>query len=238
MLYPHHFNQSHSRTIEFHSIFLIVMSAFSFSSFRFDTVSRSHRFLVSEFERQQTRLMQLLHWYDHQRIARGIAMTRQCEKMQRETLRQINKRSTMGIRERTRLQHFLDDHSREIDPLDASKSLYSSSTQPLNPINDRKRQVYGCLLPQFKAPLTSSSENWSNLKSSATSSQMIDKKPLRSQRTPLKKYILSPIEQRKRMNRILYKCEQQFEQCEGHGYEHSLPRTESNKTAQILVQQT
>ena len=209
-----------------------------FSRSRFDTVSRTHRLVVAEFGRQQSRLHQLLHWYDHQRIVRGIAMTRQREKLQKETHRQINKRSKMVIRERTRLQYFLDDHPQEIDPLDGSKTFSSSSTQPHNPSNDRKRHIYGCLLPQFKAPLTSSSENWSQLKSPSTFSQINYEKTVPSGRYPLKKFILSPIEQRKRMNKILYKCEQQFEQCEGHGYEHSLPRTESDKNAQILVQQT
>lgn len=209
-----------------------------FSHSRFDSVSRSHRLLVAEYGRQQARLLQLLHWYDHQRVARGIAITRQCEKLYKETHRQINKRSTMAVRERTRLQHFLDDHPQDIDPLDTSKTYSSSPTQPHHPSNDRKRHIYGCLLPQFKAPLTSSSENWSQLKSSSRFSQINDEKTLPSERYPLKKFILSPIEQRKRMNKILYKCEQQFEQCEGHGYEHSLPRTESNKNAQIHVQQT
>lgn len=70
-----------------------------------------------------------------------------------------------------------------------------------------------------------------------TSSQTLYEKSHSFEQYPLKKFILSPIEQRKRMNRIIDKCEREFEQCDGHGYEYSLPRTEFNQNTQILAQQ-
>ena len=212
------------------------------SLLRFDTVAHSHRSLVAECERQQNRLIQLLHWYDHQQVTRGLTLHRQAEKMSQDARRQINMRSKIATRERARLQHLLDDNVNDIDSLNTSKSFSSSSSssssQPHDPSEDRKRRIYKCLLPQFKAPLSRSMENWSQPKSPLTRSHTEYKdihQPL--ERYPLKKLILSPVEQRKRMNRILDKCEREFEQCDGHGYEHSLSRTEVNRHTQILAQQ-
>ncbi len=205
--------------------------------FRFDAVSRSQRSLVAECERQQSRLIQLLHWYDHQRAARDLELRRQSEQLNRETRQQINARSKMVIRERERLKHLLDNNDKDdrakLFSLGTSKSFFRIQDS----IDHRKRKIYGCLLPQFKAPLTKSSESWFQYKSNSTLSHFDIEKRLEKQRYSIKEIIPSPIEQRNRIDKFINKCLYEFEQCEGYGYDHFLRTSEPNRNAQVLAQQ-
>jgi hypothetical protein len=202
---------------------------------RFDTVSRSQRSLVAECERQQSRLIQLLHWYDHQREARAVELRRQSEHINKETRQQINARSKTVIRERERLKHLLDDNDdrTEIFSLATSKSYFRMQDN----IDNRKRKTYGCSLPRFKAPLTKSSDSWLQFKSHSALNLFEDKKRREKQRYSINKFIQSPIEQRNRMNTIINKCLYEFEQCECDGYDHFLRTSEPNRNAQVLAQQ-
>jgi hypothetical protein len=204
-----------------------------FEFYRCDSVSRSQRALVAEFERQRSRLEQLFRWYDHQQIARRSELRRQFDQVDKETRRQINTRSKIVIRERARLTHLLDDDNKS----ETSKPLFQ-----LKDSDDKKRKVYGCLLPQLKAPLTSllakSCEDWTQFKSDSISTESDLKKHIEQQRYSINKYLESPIEQRNRMNVIIDKCLDELEQCEGNGYDHFLQTSEPNRNAQILAQQT
>jgi hypothetical protein len=200
---------------------------------RFDTVSLSQRSLFAECERRRNRLIQLLRWYDHQRTARSSELRRQSERVTKEARQQINSRSQVVMKERARLKHLLDDDRTPIHSTNNFNSLFHEN----NLIDVRKRRIYGCLLPQFKAPLTRSSDNWFQFKSKTTLSESNYKKRLDKQRWSIKKHIESPIEQRNRMNTIINKCLYEFEQCDGLGYDHFLQTSEPNRNAQILAQQ-
>ena len=202
-----------------------------FQFYRVDAVSRSQRALVAEFERQRSRLEQLFRWYDHQQIARRSELRRQFDQVNKETRRQINTRSKIVIKERARLTHLLDDD----DKSETSRPLF----QLKNHTDEKKRKVYGCLLPQFKAPLTvsltKSCEDWTQFKSHSIATQLDFKKHIEQQ--TINKYLESPIEQRNRMNVIIDKCLDELGQCEGVGYDHFLQTSEPNRNAQILAQQ-
>jgi hypothetical protein len=196
-------------------------------------VSRSQRALVAEFERQRSRLEQLFRWYDHQKLARGSELCRQFDQVNKETRRQINTRSQMVIKERARLKHLLDD--------DNNHALSTTNSQPhlqlKTDIDDKKRKVYGCLLPQLKAPLTRSCENWAQFKSNSISTQLDYKDLIEKQRISIKKHPETSIQQRARMNIIVDKCVDELAQCQGIGYDHFLQTSEPNRNAQILAQQ-
>jgi len=200
---------------------------------RFDSVSISQRALAAEFERQRNRLIQVLHWYDHQKVVRSSELRRQSEQINRGTRKQINSRSKVVIRERARVKHLLDDDRTELFSPTGSQSLLREKDD----IDIRKRKVYGCLLPQFKAPLTKSFDSWLQFKSKTTLTESNYKKYLEKQRCSINKFIESPIEQRNRMNTFIDKCLDEFDQCDGNGYDHFLQTSEPNRNAQILAQQ-
>ena len=203
---------------------------------RFDTVSRSQRSLVAECERQQSRLIRLLRWYDHQRAARSVELRRQSQRLDKEVRQRINTRSKMVIKERARLNHILDDDNEvdrtELFHLDTSTSLFQSK----DPIEDRKRKIYGCQLPQFKARLTRSSESWAQYRSQSTVIESEYTKRLEKQRDSLKRFLPSPLEQRDRMNTVMSKCLYELEECEGLGYDHFLKTCDPKRNAQVLAQ--
>lgn len=210
----------------------------SYFSSRFDTVSLSQRSLVKECERQRSRLIQVLRWQDHQYAARKSELRRQVDQLNKETRRQINSRSPVVLRERARVKHLLDtdnDNDRRI-PLYSSSTSRSWSNRKTRE-DDRKRKVYGCLLPQFKAPVTKSSENWIPFKSHSTLSDSEYKKSLEKQRWSINKFIESPIEQRNRMNKIINKLLYEFEQCDGVGFDHFLRTSKPTRNPHILTQQ-
>jgi hypothetical protein len=171
--------------------------------------------------------------YDHQQIARDTELRRQFEYVNKESRRQIYRRSKMLIKERARLTHLLDDNIDHLFSINRSKSRF----QLKNPIDETKRQVYGCLLPHFKAPLTKSYENWSEIRFNSFLNQSDYKKRLERQRLLINKYTQSPVEQRNRMNIVIDKCLDELVQCEGDGYDHFLQTSEPNRNAQVLAQQ-
>lgn len=210
-------------------------------SLRFDSVSLTQRAVVAECERQRSRLIQVLRWYDHQQTARNSEFRRQFEQINKETRRKINTRSQVVIKERARVKHLLDDDNDDNDN-NNRPPIYSAANsrthfQLENRIDDRKRKVYGCLLPQFKAPLSKISENWSQFKSNSTLSELNYKKSLEKQRCSINKFIEPPIEQRNRMNKIINKLVHEFEQCDGAGFDHFLRTSEPTRNARILAQQ-
>ncbi|CAF1581410.1 unnamed protein product [Adineta ricciae] len=196
---------------------------------QFDPVSRTQRSLFAEFERQRCRLVHLLRWYDHQQTARGTELRRQFEYLHKETRRQIYQRSKMTIKERARLKHLLDQDENSLPSIHSQTQFQSK-----NPIDERKRHVYGCLLPQFKAPLEKSFDHW--LQHSLLEQSEYEKR-LERQRKLISKYAQSPLEQRNRMNSTLRKCLDQLVECDSDGYDHFLRTSESNRNAQILAQQ-
>ena len=200
---------------------------------RFDRVSGSQRSLFAEFERQRNRLVHLVRWYDHQQIARNTQLRRQFEYVSKESRRQIYYRSKMAIKERASVKHLLDNDIDHLFSINHSKPRFQ-----LKPYTDeRKRQVYGCLLPQFKAPITKSCDDWSERRFHSFLKQSDYKKRLERQRWLINKYTQSPIDQRTRMNIIIDKCLDELVQCEGEGYDHFLQISEPNRNAQVLAQQ-
>ncbi|CAF0814004.1 unnamed protein product [Adineta steineri] len=199
---------------------------------QFDSVSRAQRSLFAEFERQRSRLIQLVRWYDHQQTARGTELRRQFEQVNKESRRQIYHRSKMTIKERSRLKHILDDddNKNHLFSINHSKTCIHRE----NPTDEKKRQVYGCLLPQFKAPLEKSYDNWSQ---DFFSNRSEYQKRLERQQWLINKYTQSPIEQRNRMNIIIDKCLNELVECDSDGYDHFLQTSEPNRNAQILAQQ-
>ncbi|UJR33228.1 hypothetical protein I4U23_020683 [Adineta vaga] len=197
---------------------------------QFDPVSRTQRSLFAEFERQRCRLVYLLRWYDHQQIARGTQLRRQFDYLHKETRRQIYYRSKMSIKERTRVKHILDIDENSLPSINHSQSHIQSK----NPIDERKRHIYGCLLPQFKAPLENSNDQWLQ---NPLPNQSDYEKRLERQRKLITKYAQSPIEQRNRMNLVLSNCLDQLVECDSDGYDHFLQTSEPNRNAQILAQQ-
>jgi hypothetical protein len=201
---------------------------------RFDSVSSSQRALFAEFQRQHSRLVQLVRWYDQQRSARAAELRRQFDQVNKCTRQQINHRSKIVIKERARVRHLLDD---DINHLLSTTSSTKPSYQLKSSTTEKKRKVYGCLLPQFKAPLTKSLDSWSQIKSNSILSQSDYKKHVDEQRSLVNKFIESPIQQRNRMNNIINKCLNELEECSGDGYDHFLQTSEPNRNAQVLAQQ-
>jgi len=207
---------------------------------RIDCVSLSQRSLFAECERQQTRLIQVLRWYDHQKLARGQELSRQTTQITNEIRRQSGSRSKYVLRERTRLKHLIDiDRDNDLPSLCSSVSIpQKSSFQLTGHIDDHKRKVYGCLLPEFKASLTRSSDKWSQINSnsfvnqSRTSRSLIDK-----QRSFISRHLPSLTELENRKKNLLNKCLYEFDDCQGCGYDHFLRTSEPNRNAQVLAQQ-
>lgn len=208
--------------------------------FRIDCVSLSQRSLVAECERQQTRLIQVLRWYDHQKLACGQELRRQTTQIIKEVRRQSGSRSKYVLRERARLKHLIDiDRDNDLPSLCSSVSIpQKSSFQLTEHVDNHKRKVYGCLLPEFKASLTRSSDKWSQIKSnsfvnpSRTSRSLIDK-----QRSSIGRYLPSLAELESRKKNLINKCLYEFEDCQGSGYDHFLRTSEPNRNAQVLAQQ-
>lgn len=199
-------------------------------SSRFDPVSRSQRTVYAEFERQRSRLKQKLRWYDHQCTARDTELRRQYEYLSKAARRQINYRSKVSIQERARLRYMLD---YDEDQLPCIRQA-NHPTAEQRAAEDRKRCVYGCLLPQFKAPLGQSYDSWSRNPFADLSDH--DKR-LERQRRLIAKYTQSASEQRNRINVILDKCLSQLVECDSDGYDHFLRTSEPNRNAQVLAQQ-
>ena len=211
----------------------IMMDLFS----RFDSVSRSQRSLVAECERQQSRLIQLLQWYDHKREARAMELRRQSEHLNKETRQQINARSKRVIRERERLKHLLDENESDTRTETFSLGMSRSTFRFQDDIDDRKRRTYGCLLPRFKAPLTKSLDSWWENKSDSALNRFDEKKRREKYRHSIGKFTQSPLEQRHRINTLINKCAYEFGQCECDGYDHFLRTSEPSRNAQVLAQQ-
>ncbi|CAF2417079.1 unnamed protein product [Rotaria sp. Silwood2] len=198
-----------------------------------DTVSRSQRALFAEFGRQRSRLDQLVRSYDSQQSARDSELRRQSEKVDKETRRQIHYRSHTVMTERARVKHILDNNINNLFSSDSSNDIFRLETHS----NDRKRKVYGCLLPQLKAPLKQKCNTWTQMISNSNSRQSIFQKYNESQRNSVNRFIESPIEQRNKMNDIIDKFLYELEEGNGDGYDHFLQTSEPNRNAQILAQQ-
>ncbi|CAF3992497.1 unnamed protein product, partial [Rotaria sp. Silwood1] len=212
-----------------------------------DTVSRSQRSLFAEYERQRSRLDQLVRSYDNQQSARDSELRRQSEQISKETRRRIHYRSHTVITERARLQHILDNDINNLFSSDRSNDLFHLKTHS----NDRKRKVYGCLLPKLKAPLKKNSNTWTHMISNSNSRQSNFEKHMENhrnsinrfielpieQRNSINSFIESPIEQRNKMNLIMDKFLYELQEGNGDGYDHFLQTSEPNRNAQILAQQ-
>ncbi|CAF0743057.1 unnamed protein product [Rotaria sp. Silwood1] len=212
-----------------------------------DTVSRSQRSLFAEYERQRSRLDQLVRSYDNQQSARDSELRRQSEQISKETRRRIHYRSHTVITERARLQHILDNDINNLFSSDRSNDLFHLKTHS----NDRKRKVYGCLLPKLKAPLKKNSNTWTHMISNSNSRQSNFEKHMENhrnsinrfielpieQRNSINSFIESPNEQRNKMNLIMDKFLYELQEGNGDGYDHFLQTSEPNRNAQILAQQ-
>ncbi|CAF3325124.1 unnamed protein product [Rotaria socialis] len=198
-----------------------------------ETVSRSQRALVGEFERQRSRLEQVVRAYNHQQTARWSELRRQSEQIIRESRKQIQFRSSVAISERLRLQHVLDKDMTKLYSSYNSDSIISLK----NPQEDKKRKVYGCLLPQLKSPTKTNLDNEKLLTPRSTSRQSSFKAHLEHKRGSLRRPIDSPTEQRNQMNSVINKCLYELEECNGDGYDHFLQTSEPMRNAQILAQQ-
>ncbi|CAF0733232.1 unnamed protein product [Rotaria sordida] len=199
-----------------------------------DTVSRSQRTLFAEFERQRSRLNQLFHCYDNQQSARDSELRRQSEQINKETRQKIHHRSHTIMTERARLTHILDDDMNNSFSSDNLHNIFRFKTHS----NDRKRKVYGCLLPQLKAPLKKNcNSNWTQIISNSNSRQSNFPKNIESRRNSINKFIESNLEQRNKMNDIIDKFLYELEEYHGDGYDHFLQTSEPNRNAQILAQQ-
>ncbi|CAF2146114.1 unnamed protein product [Rotaria magnacalcarata] len=198
-----------------------------------EAVSRSQRALVGEFERQRSRLGQVVRWYDHQQTARRSELSRQSEQIIRESKKRIHFRSSVAISERLRLQHVLDKDMTKLYSSYNSDSILNGK----NPQEDKKRKVYGCLLPQLKSPVKTNLDNEKLLTSHSKSRQSTFKTHLEYKRDSLRRPIDSPREQRNQMNSVINKCLYELEECNGDGYDHFLQTSEPTRNAQILAQQ-
>lgn len=203
-----------------------------FFIFRCEAVSRSQRSLFAEFERQRSRLVQLVRWYDHQQVARGSELRRETEQIGKETRRRIYYRSNMATTERARLTHLLGEGRNDLFSTNTPKSSVDLGSNT----HDKKRQVYGCTLPTFKAPVTKTSEHWAQMKTRSLTTLSSFKKGNDDPRHSLG-FFESPTEQRNKINHIVDKCLFELEECNGDGYDHFLQTSEPNRNAQILAQQ-
>lgn len=189
--------------------------------------------MVAEFERQRSRLFQLVRWYDHQQLARGSELRREFEQVNKETRRQIYHRSQIALKERSRLRHILDD--------DRQLTVTGTAPKAFSPVrthsDDRKRRAYGCLLSEFKAPMKKVDDDWLRAKCHSSITLTDFQKQREQERFAVKKIIPPPSEQRRRIKTIMDRCISDLEHSDGVGYDHFLQTSEPNRNAQILAQQ-
>ena len=200
---------------------------------RLDPVARSQRKLFADFQRQRGRLVRLVRWYDQQQTSVDSQIRRQCEELNKEIRQRINFRSNIAITERNRLKHILDEDMNQLALTDESDTLNLKN----NNNDDRKRKVYGCLLPRLKASMSKSYNDWTQLTPTVVPRQSNLKNHVENQRYSTRKFIQPSMGQRCRMNLIIDKCLNEMEQYSGDGYDHFLRTSKPSRNAQILAQQ-